>query len=382
MPLFTCITCRVAFADGEIQRRHYKTDWHRYNLKRKVAEMAPVTAEVFEQKVLAQKAEQEAQQKSKTKTMHCQLCGKTFSSENAHNNHLSSKKHREMEAVKVKKDKSCSTSKPEEKSKPIHQRNVEPKSALSSSNDRNNDEDFDDEEDDDDIMEGVPLDVEDCLFCSHHSASMEENMQHMTRYHSFFVPDLEFVVDLKGFLEYLGEKVGIGNMCLYCNQRGKTFYSVEAAQAHMMDKGHTKIDYDGDAVLEYADFYDFSSSYPDYDPDGEDNENGEVQTRDNALTVDEETLELCLPSGAKVGHRSLHYIYKQSLPPERNRHSKVIRGIMADYKALGWHGTIGTATRQKVKDIRVRNEKLAKRRVDVSVKANKLQKHFRPQVVF
>ena len=378
MPLFTCITCRVAFADGEIQRRHYKTDWHRYNLKRKVAEMAPVTAEVFEQKVLAQKAEQEAQQKSKTKTMHCQLCGKTFSSENAHNNHLSSKKHREMEAVKVKKDKSCSTSNPEEKSKPIHQRNVEPKSALSSSNDLNNDEDFDDE---DDIMEGVALDVEDCLFCSHHSASMDENMQHMTRYHSFFVPDLEFVVDLKGFLEYLGEKVGIGNMCLYCNQRGKTFYSVEAAQAHMMDKGHTKIDYDGDAVLEYADFYDFSSSYPDYDPNG-DNENGEVQSRDNALTVDEETLELCLPSGAKVGHRSLHYIYKQSLPPERNRHSKVIRGIMADYKALGWHGTIGTATRQKVKDIRVKNEKLAKRRVDVSVKANKLQKHFRPQVVF
>ena len=31
-----------------------------------------------------------------------------------------------------------------------------------------------------------------------------------------------------------------------------------------VDKGHCKIDYDGDADLEYADFYDFRPSYPDY----------------------------------------------------------------------------------------------------------------------
>lgn len=27
--LFTCITCRVGFRDGDLQRNHYKTDWHR-----------------------------------------------------------------------------------------------------------------------------------------------------------------------------------------------------------------------------------------------------------------------------------------------------------------------------------------------------------------
>ncbi len=54
---FTCITCRVAFADAELQRGHYKTDWHRYNLKRKVAELPPVTAENFQQRVLAQRAQ-------------------------------------------------------------------------------------------------------------------------------------------------------------------------------------------------------------------------------------------------------------------------------------------------------------------------------------
>lgn len=51
----TCITCRVVFARGELQREHYKSDWHRYNLKRKVAELPPVTAAVFQTKVLAQR---------------------------------------------------------------------------------------------------------------------------------------------------------------------------------------------------------------------------------------------------------------------------------------------------------------------------------------
>ena len=54
---FTCISCRVAFAEAELQRAHYKTDWHRYNLKRKVAELPPVTAENFTERVLAQRAQ-------------------------------------------------------------------------------------------------------------------------------------------------------------------------------------------------------------------------------------------------------------------------------------------------------------------------------------
>jgi len=54
---FTCISCRVTFADADLQRGHYKTDWHRYNLKRKVAELPPVTAENFRQRVLTLKDE-------------------------------------------------------------------------------------------------------------------------------------------------------------------------------------------------------------------------------------------------------------------------------------------------------------------------------------
>ena len=51
MSAFTCITCRVVFVDGDTQREHYKTDWHRYNLKRKIAQLAPVTADNFKLRV-------------------------------------------------------------------------------------------------------------------------------------------------------------------------------------------------------------------------------------------------------------------------------------------------------------------------------------------
>lgn len=384
MPMFTCITCRVSFADSDIQRRHYKTDWHRYNLKRKVAEMPPVTAEVFQQKVLAQKAEVEAQQQSKTKSLHCQLCNKTFSSENAFSNHLSSKKHKDVEANKANKAKKqeslitesqFSNNFKRKDSKETDPENTESENAESLSHNG------DDDDDEDDDIEEDTLELTDCLFCPHHSVSLEENLKHMTRSHSFFIPDLEYVVDLKGLVTYLCEKVGMGNMCLYCNDKGKSFFSLEAVQSHMVDKGHTKMNYDGDAVLEYADFYDFSSSYPDYNPDKE-NEGDEIQGRESTLAVNEQTLELCLPSGAKIGHRNMRHIYKQNLPPERSHHSKVIQSIMADYKALGWHGTIASAARQKVKDVRLRNIQQAKRNVDISVKANRMQKHFRPQVVF
>jgi len=40
---------------AELQKAHYKTDWHRYNLKRRVADFPPVSAENFQQRVLAQR---------------------------------------------------------------------------------------------------------------------------------------------------------------------------------------------------------------------------------------------------------------------------------------------------------------------------------------
>lgn len=141
--------------------------------------------------------------------------------------------------------------------------------------------------------------VTDCLFCPHHSSSLMKNVAHMTKIHSFFIPDIEYLSDLKGLIKYLGEKVGVGKICLWCNEKGKSFYSTEAVQAHMNDKSHCKLLTDGDAALEFADFYDFRSSYPDH-KEGEGPDGTEELPSEKTLDYDDETMELILPSGKCV----------------------------------------------------------------------------------
>ena len=94
---FTCITCHVAFNNGELQRAHYKTDWHRYNLKRKVADLGPITAADFAEKVenIQKQNSYEISQANSRSTLNCKDCGKTFTSENGFLNHTKSKKHLE-----------------------------------------------------------------------------------------------------------------------------------------------------------------------------------------------------------------------------------------------------------------------------------------------
>lgn len=54
-PLFTCLSCQIAFPNPEDQRTHYRSDLHRYNMKRRVANLPPVKTAVFNEKVLAQR---------------------------------------------------------------------------------------------------------------------------------------------------------------------------------------------------------------------------------------------------------------------------------------------------------------------------------------
>ena len=367
MPSYTCISCRVAFADGEVQRAHYKSDWHRYNLKRKVAEMPPVTAEAFREKVLAQKAESNAQQEGKN-SKHCEVCNKFFASKNAFSNHLHSKKHKEQQA----KHENDASSQADE----VQIRNKKNADFLNSS-EENEDSDGEYEEVDDESLETTQ-----CLFCPHFSTTFEDNMRHMTKSHSFFIPDLQYVTDVEALVGYLGEKVGLGKVCLYCNSKGKEFHSIEAVQKHMMDKGHCKIFYEGDDILEFSDFYDFTSSYPDAYPDNDvESSESEVSLQDGALSVSENTGELCLPSGAKVGHRSLRRYYKQHLRPQQVKQNEiVVRGLISDYKLLGWSGNIGEANRLKIQHLNMKNKVQRRQELKLKLKGNKLQTHFREQV--
>ncbi|CAG5134952.1 unnamed protein product [Candidula unifasciata] len=365
MSSLTCLTCSVAFQDTNLGRLHYKTDWHRYNLKRKVAGLSPVTLEKFEERQQLQEKQEEG--KTSQDTSFCKPCNKSFSTVNSYENHIRSKKHIEVIS---------GAEKPKRPSK-------QPKSVASASKPSVNEKEVIEntaevmEEGDSDAESWNSSDeeafgLEECFFCSLVSSSMQENVNHMTA-HGFFLPDAEYVCDLEGLVTYLGEKVGLGHLCLWCNEKGKRFHSTKDVQKHMIDKGHCKIFYEGDTIFEFSDFYDYTTSYPD----------GKDQQVDPNEVVSLEELDgddysLTLPSGSVIGHRSLMKYYKQNLVPYlREPTKKVLPKMLAHYKALGWTGSSGLQVEQRAKDLqymqRMRNRYFTK----LGCRGNNLRHHFR-----
>lgn len=49
--IFKCQTCHVVFAGQEDHIAHHKSDYHRFNLKRKMINLQPVTLDQFNVKV-------------------------------------------------------------------------------------------------------------------------------------------------------------------------------------------------------------------------------------------------------------------------------------------------------------------------------------------
>ncbi|CAG8448733.1 1592_t:CDS:2, partial [Scutellospora calospora] len=239
---------------------------------------------------------------------------KTYYSENAYANHLRSNKHKVAEIKAVQEGGA-----------------LVKKTALNA------------RKDDENMQEEIKLTEIDCLFCTQKSESFEANLTHMTKVHSFFIPELEYLVDLYGLIKFLGEKIAVRNLCLYCNGRGKGLKSLEAVRQHMIDKGHCKIAYDRDEdIMEVVDFYDFTSSYPVDEEEGWENINDEWEdveenlddNRDKFLKsglLDEDDTELILPSGARIGHRSLRRYYRQNLRPQEDRESIIINRLITQY---------------------------------------------------
>ncbi|KAF2136474.1 uncharacterized protein K452DRAFT_259088 [Aplosporella prunicola CBS 121167] len=305
---FTCNTCQVAFRASELQRAHMQTDWHRYNLKRRVASLPPLSSEIFAEKVLANKATAAATAAKAQFEKLCEACQKTYFSENAFANHLNSQKHKqnvmimnrhraaraggndddatsvmsstfslgepvETSSVGTVADKESEAdvasvvdgmenasleeggpvgrrpSRPEER-KPAH-----PLSRTTTTTT------------DGESKPAVPEQILDCLFCNYRSPTRDLNLGHMQRFHSLFIPEQEYLDDLDGLLKFLWRKIHEYYQCLYCN---KMVFTAAGIQTHMRDVGHCKIAYDNeDEQLELGEFYDFTRTYSD---DGEGSE--------------------------------------------------------------------------------------------------------------
>lgn len=107
-----------------------------------------------------------------------------------------------------------------------------------------------------------------CLFCSYDSPTLDLNVNHMERIHSMFIPERQYLVDLPGLIGFLQQIVYERYQCISCGKlKGDPF----AIQTHMRDAEHCKIPYFTEIEqLRIGDFYDFRSTYSDEETEDED----------------------------------------------------------------------------------------------------------------
>lgn len=134
---------------------------------------------------------------------------------------------------------------------------------------------------------------EQCLFCNETFELFDHNILHMQKSHGLFIKDIDhLVVDLETLVRYLHLVVFQYHECLYCHSQRRT---AEAAQQHMIGKGHCKIDIQT-PDSEYRDFFDFNA-----------NESGN-QLEHSAATLtrapNPESESVHLPSGKIVTSRT------------------------------------------------------------------------------
>lgn len=333
---YTCNSCDLAFPTPDDQRNHMKSDWHRYNLKRRVAELPPIDEDLFNSKVASLSITEGGADSNNVekKKKEVQLTKKEI-------------RRREKEAIQAKKKQILETARQamltkmkeqDESSNEVATRNINENESKGDSEANNLESELTQEQEEEQLMQEkisnkIEIPITTCLFChTKHNASFEDiesNIEHMRLKHGLYIPERKFLVDVEGLIKYLGEKIGLGNVCLCCSYQGK---NIEAVREHMLIKRHMRVPYETeDEKLEISEFYDFSSTYDDVVTSASANEEDwEDVSEDEQSGSDEEELpisddnsllhnghELVLPSGAIVGHRSLARYYRQNIAPER-----------------------------------------------------------------
>ncbi|KAM3143979.1 hypothetical protein pb186bvf_004030 [Paramecium bursaria] len=176
-----CSSCLTEIHDI---KAHYKTEYHRYNIARKLVNLQPVSEELYTQKF--QKIKEPLQKQPQI--IH-RCCGKEFKSTNTYQTHLNSSSHKNYQPKK-------------------HDVSVKSDSAMKNS--------------------------KACLFCDELLESTELNLIHM-QLHGFFIREIQCCIDVEGLLKSLAEQINKNWTCLHCFQ---SFSSPEATKSHMLDKGH------------------------------------------------------------------------------------------------------------------------------------------------
>ena len=319
---YTCQSCLVAFKSSELQRGHMQSDWHRYNLKRRVASLPPLSSEIFTEKVLANQATAAATAAKAQFEQVCPACSKTYFSENAFRNHLGSVKHKQRVAALQKNGDDTDAGKDDETNSmmssalslgepidtkstvtedslaeqdflevvdgikktnikdtsPVRKRPTRPHHSSSQDKPEHSLSPTDDEASGPDgtthADENDPTVLQKCLFCNTQSDDLDSSITHMRTKHGLFIPEQRYLTDLEGLIRWLHDRVIALHECLYC---GTTKHTTSGIQTHMRDKGHCMIAFESEEqMLEVGQFYDFRSSYSDDETDSDDEMDGET----------------------------------------------------------------------------------------------------------
>jgi len=248
-----CSTCHIKFSNLLSYKVHLGTEFHSYNTKRRIAQLDPITEQIFEQKKALLQSACESQ--ASHIMFKCIPCNKSFKCVEQLDQHKQSKKHKknakafnagdanESSMFQSIPEGSIDQSKDSEPSK-LEVMESETEAALAKAPVRKT------------ALESLKI----CLFCNEEHKGVKKVLDHMRIKHSFFLIDVDCLVDLKGLLTYLAEKVHIGQMCIFCN---RIFKDGQACQQHMVDKTHCFMNVD-DFEEEYEKFYDFSKTYSDF----------------------------------------------------------------------------------------------------------------------
>lgn len=336
------MSCKLEFSDVAAQRSHMKTEWHRYNLKRRVAQLPAIDEDTFNSKIAALSLSKEDDSETKQ--------GHENETKKQQKERMKEEKRKLLaarEALRARRGELVGEPPSESEQVPDEQQNEKDqseqiKSGQAKSVQGKSEQDISEQDLSEEALMAtklanrVDIPVTSCLFCPLKSQAsfetVDDNISHMFSAHGLYIPERNYLVDKIGLIKYLGEKLGLGNVCLLCSYQGK---SLDAVREHMLRKRHMRIPYETEEEkLEISDFYDFSSTYSGSNPsasldEGEwedvtddENEGGEDEDGYNSNSEDANPIlnmgtELVLPNGTVLGHRSLARYYRQNLTPER-----------------------------------------------------------------
>lgn len=349
---FTCNTCGIRFVAAELQRQHMKTEWHRYNLKRRVAQLPSIASEVFAEKVLSQKqfleegGAEENEDEYGFYVHHRKSSGnkqltKKFMKRQARQAELPeeiSTGIKSTDPVSIVRSSSPAPSVASEFSQFSLSNSTDYESGLETGSELNYTESEDDpmnlddeavsslesESETESIEDLQAIPITHCFYCGVNNKEKELNIKHMFSKHGLYIPERSYLSDLDGLLFFLSEIISLDLECMVCGFLGKSLQSI---RQHLNSKGHCTIPYETkEEKLLISEFYNFNVddvtqkksnkkvafSEEVASDDVNDDENG-INDNYTLVHIDKSGVELTLPTGSKIGHRSMARYYRQNI---------------------------------------------------------------------